>query len=77
LNSVATINFRHVDFEPWHTLSINEDYVGYVCKLVFNTVLNDDDSESYWLQVLGITSGNTFVAVYIFGGAWAQTIEGI
>ncbi|MEA7548529.1 autotransporter outer membrane beta-barrel domain-containing protein, partial [Salmonella enterica subsp. enterica serovar Anatum] len=39
--------------------------------------LNDDDSETDRLQVLGNTSGNTFVAVNNIGGAGAQTIEGI
>lgn len=63
LNSGATINFSHEDGEPWQTLTINEDYVGNGGKLVFNTVLNDDDSETDRLQVLGNTSGNTFVAV--------------
>lgn len=77
LNSGATINFSHEDGEPWQTLTINEDYVGNGGKLVFNTVLNDDDSETDRLQVLGNTSGNTFVAVNNIGGAGAQTIEGI
>ncbi|TQS52392.1 intestinal colonization autotransporter adhesin MisL, partial [Salmonella enterica subsp. enterica serovar Typhimurium] len=70
-------NFSHEDGEPWQTLTINEDYVGNGGKLVFNTVLNDDDSETDRLQVLGNTSGNTFVAVNNIGGAGAQTIEGI
>ncbi len=77
LNSGATINFSHEDGEPWQTLTINEDYVGNGGKLVFNTVLSDDDSETDRLQVLGNTSGNTFVAVNNIGGAGAQTIEGI
>ncbi|MDI8993174.1 autotransporter outer membrane beta-barrel domain-containing protein, partial [Salmonella enterica subsp. enterica serovar Anatum] len=47
-------------------LTINEDYVGNGGKLVFNTVLNDDDSETDRLQVLGNTSGNTFVHKYTF-----------
>lgn len=77
LNSGAIINFSHEDGEPWQTLTINEDYVGNGGKLVFNTVLNDDDSETDRLQVLGNTSGNTFVAVNNIGGAGAQAIEGI
>ncbi|MGS9059079.1 autotransporter outer membrane beta-barrel domain-containing protein, partial [Salmonella enterica subsp. enterica serovar Infantis] len=55
----------------------NEDYVCNGVKLVFNTVLNDYDSETDRLQVLVNTSGNTFVAVNNIGGAGSQTIEGI
>ncbi|MFV0262105.1 MAG: autotransporter outer membrane beta-barrel domain-containing protein [Kluyvera sp.] len=77
LNSGATVNFNHVDGEPWQTLTINEDYVGNGGKLVFNTVLNGDGSETDMLKVLGNTSGNTFIAVNNIGGTGAQTIEGI
>lgn len=77
LNSGATVNFSHVDGEPWQTLTINEDYIGNGGKLVFNTVLNDDDSETDMLKVLGNTSGNSFVAVNNIGGTGAQTVEGI
>lgn len=77
LNSGATVNFSHVDGESWRTLTINEDYVGNGGKLVFNTVLNGDDSETDMLKVLGNTSGNTLVAVNNIGGTGAQTIEGI
>ncbi|VDZ76969.1 autotransporter MisL [Salmonella bongori] len=77
LNSGATINFSHEDGEPWQTLTINEDYVGNGGKLVFNTVLNDDDSETDRLKVLGNTSGHSFVAINNIGGAGAQTVEGI
>ncbi|SUF98593.1 putative autotransported protein [Salmonella enterica subsp. enterica serovar Hartford] len=75
LNSGATINFSHEDGEPWQTLTINEDYVGNGGKLVFNTVLNDDDSETDRLQVLGNTSGNTFVAVNNIGGAGRKPLK--
>ena len=77
LNSGATVNFNHVDGEPWQTLTINEDYVGNGGKLVLNTVLNGDGSETDMLKVLGNTSGNTFVAVNNIGGTGAQTLEGI
>ncbi|WP_348256752.1 autotransporter outer membrane beta-barrel domain-containing protein, partial [Salmonella enterica] len=63
LNSGATINFSHLYCEPCQTLTINEEYVCNGGKLVFNTVLSDYYSETDRLQVLGNTSGNTFVAV--------------
>ena len=77
LNSGAVVNFGHVDGEPWQTLTINEDFTGNGGKLVFNTVLNDDASETNKLTVLGNTTGNTFVAVNNIGGTGAQTVEGI
>lgn len=77
LNGGAVVNFGHADGEPWQTLTINEDFTGNGGKLVFNTVLNDDTSETDKLKVLGNTTGNAFVAVNNIGGAGAQTIEGI
>lgn len=77
LNSGAVVNFGHVDGEPWQTLTINEDFTGNGGKLVFNTVLNDDASETNKLTVLGNTTGNAFVAVNNIGGTGAQTVEGI
>ena len=77
LNSGAVVNFGHVDGEPWQTLTINEDFTGNGGKLVFNTVLNDDASETNKLTVLGNTMGNAFVAVNNIGGTGAQTVEGI
>lgn len=77
LNSGAVVNFRHTDGEPWQTLTINEDYTGNGGTLVFNTVLNDDTSETDKLIVLGNTTGDSFVAVNNIGGTGAQTVEGI
>lgn len=77
LNGGSVVNFGHADGEPWQTLTINEDFTGNGGKLVFNTVLNDDTSETDKLKVLGNTTGNAFVAVNNIGGAGAQTIEGI
>lgn len=77
LNSGAVVNFGHADGEPWQTLTINEDFTGNSGKLVFNTVLNDDASETNKLTVLGNTTGNAFVAVNNIGGTGAQTVEGI
>lgn len=77
LNGGAVVNFGHADGEPWQTLTINEDFTGNGGKLVFNTVLNDDTSETDKLKVLGNTAGNAFVAVNNIGGAGAQTVEGI
>lgn len=59
LNSGAVVNFRHTDGEPWQTLTINEDYTGNGGTLVFNTVLNDDTSETDKLIVLGNTTGDS------------------
>lgn len=77
LNGRSVVNFGHADGEPWQTLTINEDFTGNGGKLVFNTVLNDDTSETDKLKVLGNTAGNAFVAVNNIGGTGAQTIEGI
>lgn len=77
LNGGAVVNFGHADGEPWQTLTINEDFTGNGGKLVFNTVLNDDTSETDKLKVLGNTTGNAFVAVNNIGGTGAQTVEGI
>ncbi|MDA8514638.1 autotransporter outer membrane beta-barrel domain-containing protein [Citrobacter sp. Igbk 14] len=77
LNGGAVVNFGHADGGPWQTLTINEDFTGNGGKLVFNTVLNDDTSETDKLKVLGNTTGNAFVAVNNIGGAGAQTVEGI
>lgn len=77
LNGGSVVNFGHADGEPWQTLTINEDFTGNGGKLVFNTVLNDDTSETDKLKVLGNTVGNAFVAVNNIGGTGAQTIEGI
>lgn len=77
LNGGSVVNFGHADGEPWQTLTINEDFTGNGGKMVFNTVLNDDTSETDKLKVLGNTAGNAFVAVNNIGGTGAQTIEGI
>lgn len=77
LNGGSVVNFGHADGEPWQTLTINEDFIGNGGKLVFNTVLNDDASETDKLKVLGNTTGNAFVAVNNIGGTGAQTVEGI
>ena len=77
LNGGSVGNFGHADGEPWQTLTINEDFTGNGGKLVFNTVLNDDTSETDKLKVLGNTAGNAFVVVNNIGGTGAQTIEGI
>lgn len=77
LNGGSVVNFGHADGEPWQMLTINEDFTGNGGKLVFNTVLNDDTSETDKLKVLGNTAGNAFVAVNNIGGTGAQTIEGI
>lgn len=77
LNGGSVVNFGHIDGEPWQTLTINEDFTGNGGKLVFNTVLNDDASETDKLKVLGNTAGNAFVAVNNIGGTGAQPVEGI
>ena len=77
LNAGGTINFQHAEDASWQTLTINEDYTGNGGKLVFNTVLFDDTSETDRLIVEGNTSGRTAVDVNTIGGAGAQTVEGI
>ncbi|MCM7591307.1 autotransporter outer membrane beta-barrel domain-containing protein [Enterobacter chuandaensis] len=77
LNAGSTVNFQHAGDAAWQTLTINEDYIGNGGKLVFNTVLFDDTSETDKLIVEGNTSGYTAVEVNNIGGTGAQTVEGI
>ncbi|MGE6983212.1 autotransporter outer membrane beta-barrel domain-containing protein [Kluyvera intermedia] len=77
LNSGSIVNFQHVDPDSWQSLTINEDFTGDGGKLVFNTVLYNDVSETDKLIVNGNTSGNALVAVRNIGGNGAQTVEGI
>ena len=77
LNAGGTINFQHPEDATWQTLTINDDYIGNGGKLVFNTVLFDDTSETDKLIVEGNTSGHTGVEVNNIGGTGAQTVEGI
>ncbi len=77
LNSGSTVNFQHADPDSWQTLTIQEDFTGNGGKLVFNTVLNDDESDTDKLIVNGNTSGNALVAVTNIGGTGAETVEGI
>ena len=77
LNAGGTINFQHAEDASWQTLTIKDDFIGNGGKLVFNTVLFDDTSETDKLIVEGNTSGQTGVEVNNIGGAGAQTVEGI
>jgi len=58
-------------------LTIAGNYTGEGGKLLIDTVLNGDTSESDRLAVAGDTSGVTNVAVTNVGGVGAQTVEGI
>ena len=77
LNAGGTINFQHAEDASWQTLTIKDDFIGNGGKLVFNTVLFDDTSETDKLIVEGNTSDHTGVEVNNIGGAGAQTVEGI
>ncbi|MBG0640491.1 autotransporter outer membrane beta-barrel domain-containing protein [Enterobacter asburiae] len=77
LNAGSTINFQHAEDAAWQTLIAKDDFIGNGGKLVFNTVLFDDTSETDKLIVEGNTSGQTGVEVNNIGGAGAQTVEGI
>jgi autotransporter family porin len=77
LNAGGTINFQHAEDAAWQTLTISDDFIGNGGKLVFNTVLFDDTSETDKLIVEGNTSGHTGVEVNNIGGTGAQTVEGI
>ena len=77
LNAGGTINFQHAEDAAWQTLTIKDDFIGNGGKLVFNTVLFDDTSETDKLIVEGNTSGHTGVEVNNIGGTGAQTVEGI
>lgn len=77
LNAGGTINFQHAEDAAWQTLTISDDFIGNGGKVVFNTVLFDDTSETDKLIVEGNTSGHTGVEVNNIGGTGAQTAEGI
>ncbi|CAI3788609.1 hypothetical protein AHFPHNDE_02286 [Pseudomonas sp. MM227] len=58
-------------------LTIDGDYTGGNGLLIFNSVLNGDESVTDRLVVLGDTSGLTKVSVNNLGGSGASTLNGI
>ncbi|HAV8854180.1 MULTISPECIES: autotransporter outer membrane beta-barrel domain-containing protein [Escherichia] len=60
-----------------NTLTIEGDYNGAGGTVIFNTVLEGDDSATDKLVVRGNTSGTTYVRVNNTGGTGAQTLNGI
>jgi len=58
-------------------LTVNGNYTGDNGLIVFNSVLNGDDSSTDRLVVTGDSSGTTRVAVNNLGGSGSKTIDGI
>ncbi|PKH22380.1 type V secretion protein A [Enterobacterales bacterium CwR94] len=59
------------------SLTVGGDYAGNNGAIIFDTVLNDDLSDTDRLSIQGDTSGSTQVRVNNMGGTGAQTLEGI
>ena len=77
LNNSGTIYMNQSGTTAGTELTVNGDYHGYDGTLVFNSVLEGDDSVTDTLHVLGNADGSTNVQVNNLGGKGAQTIEGI
>lgn len=76
----STTNFSGGTIAPGNsigTLTVNGDYAGNGGTLEIEAVLEDDNSATDRLAVIGDTSGSTNVRVINIGGAGAQTTEGI
>ncbi len=74
LKNEGLINFGS---SPGTRLNIIDKYFGYGGKIVFNTVLNGDDSTTDRLVINGNTSGISYVKVNNAGGSGAKTVNGI
>lgn len=59
------------------TLTVNGDYIGNNGVLNIKTILEDDNSTTNKLHVIGDTSGKTLVNIEKTGGNGAATTEGI
>lgn len=73
LNNSGILAFDSVG----NTLTVNEDYVGNNGILNIKTVLEDDNSLTDKLHIIGNTTGETLVNVENTGGNGALTNEGI
>lgn len=74
LKNGGTVGFTPVT--AGHTLTVR-NYVGNNGLLIFNSVLEGDQSVTDKMIVTGDTEGNTSVAVNNLGGSGASTVEGI
>ncbi|CNC12984.1 autotransporter protein [Yersinia frederiksenii] len=74
LNHAGVVNFGG---SGGNTLIITGDYTGNNGLLNMNGVLGNDTSVTDKLNVIGNTSGTTYVQVNNLGGSGAQTLNGI
>ncbi|MGF6906925.1 autotransporter outer membrane beta-barrel domain-containing protein [Fusobacterium sp. PH5-44] len=76
LNERGIISLSEI-YGGFDTFTIDGNYVGNDGYIIFDTELEDDNSQSDKLIITGNTSGNTNVVVNNIGGTGAETIEGI
>lgn len=62
---------------PGTTLTVADEYIGAGGIVELNAALGDDSSVTDLLDVLGHTTGTSFLVVNNIGGAGAQTVDGI
>ncbi|CFQ59637.1 autotransporter protein [Yersinia frederiksenii] len=74
LNHAGVVNFGGTG---GNTLTITGNYIGNNGLLNMNSVLGNDASVTDKLNVLGSTSGTTYIQVNNLGGSGAQTLNGI
>lgn len=77
LNGGGIINLNGSRGSTGNVLTVDNDYAGTGGIMVFNTVLESDNSATDKLIVRGDTRGTTFVRVNNAGGSGAQTLNGI
>lgn len=77
LNGGGIINLNGNSGNTGNVLTVDNDYAGTGGIMVFNTVLESDNSATDKLIVKGDTRGTTFVRVNNAGGSGAQTLNGI
>jgi outer membrane autotransporter protein len=72
LNDAGVVNFGTAT--PVGTiLTVSGNYFGYGGKIIFNTILGDDNSTTDVMIVKGNTAGNTYLDVVNAGGSGAAT----
>lgn len=76
-HSSGTTWFNQKSNTAGTVFTVNGDYHGYGGNMVFNTILQGDDSVTDTLHVTGDSDGGTNVKVNNLGGKGSQTVEGI
>ena len=77
VNNGGIIDFSSANGNSFDTFTIKGNYNGNNGLIIFDIELNDDNSETDKLVIIGDTSGNTKVKVNNIGGIGTETLEGI